>query len=566
MTTWDAVADLPLVVEDYALHGHTLDVSSEFRRQSTEIILRGAGAEGTGEDVTYDGPDQEALQAAGPVQPLAGRWTLGTFCDHVEALDLWPAPPVREPSRQYRVWAYESAALDLALRQASLALHEALGREPRPVRYVVSLRLGEPPTLEPVTRRLERYPSTRFKLDATSDWTPEIFDALRATGAVDSIDLKGLYEGSIVDQGADAGLYARVADAFPEAWIEDPKLTPETDAVLRPHRDRITWDANIHAVADIEALPFPPRMVNVKPSRFGPLRELFAAYDHCAARGIGMYGGGQFELGVGRGQIQLLAGALPPRRAQRRRAGRLQRARPAARAAREPARPGPGADGLPAPGLTTARPAPRRALRQRRGERRPGARRLDPAQHDRVAPDPRRRLAQRHGHRLDRPRRHDQRAGVQRRALALGIDAADEPPAGEQRHRVVAVLAPGGGRVGLETMCEREDALRSPSVPHERVERREQRRAMAPARRRLERGGIGPRRDAPALDLDRDEPGVGDDGVDLLALEAVHVGEVGARPDAERASGLRDEARAGTASSSGSSASSSAGSARSGRS
>jgi hypothetical protein len=103
-----------------------------------------------------------------------------------------------------------------------------------------------------------------------------------------------------------------VADAFPEAWIEDPKLTPETDAVLRPHRDRITWDANIHAVADIEALPFPPRMVNVKPSRFGPLRELFAAYDHCAARGIGMYGGGQFELGVGRGQIQLLAGLFHP--------------------------------------------------------------------------------------------------------------------------------------------------------------------------------------------------------------------------------------------------------------
>jgi L-alanine-DL-glutamate epimerase-like enolase superfamily enzyme len=312
MGTWDALAALPLTVERYELRALGLDVSSDFRRESTEILLRGAGEEGAGEDVTYDGLDQQALQAAGAVQPLAGAWTLGGFCDHVEALDLWPAPPVREPSRQYRVWAYESAALDLALRQAGVALHVALGREPRPVRYVVSLRLGEPPTLEPVTRRLERYPTTRFKLDATSDWTPEIFAALQATGAVDSIDLKGLYEGSIVDQGADPALYARVAEAFPEAWIEDPKLTPETDAVLRPHRDRITWDANIHGVADIEALPFPPRMVNVKPSRLGPLRELLAAYDHCAARGIGMYGGGQFELGVGRGQIQLLAGLFHP--------------------------------------------------------------------------------------------------------------------------------------------------------------------------------------------------------------------------------------------------------------
>lgn len=121
------------------------------------------------------------------------------------------------------------------------------------------------------------------------------------------VDLKGLYEGSIVDQGADPVLYRRVAEAFPEAWIEDPKLTPETDEILRPYRDRITWDANIHSVEDIMGLPFPPRMVNVKPSRLGGLRPLFAAYEYCDEHGIGMYGGGQFELGPGRGQIQYLA-------------------------------------------------------------------------------------------------------------------------------------------------------------------------------------------------------------------------------------------------------------------
>ena len=52
----------------------------------------------------------------------------------------------------YRRWAYESAALDLALRQNGMSLHEALGREPRPVNFVVSLRLGEPPTMEPIER------------------------------------------------------------------------------------------------------------------------------------------------------------------------------------------------------------------------------------------------------------------------------------------------------------------------------------------------------------------------------------------------------------------------------
>ena len=82
--------------------------------------------------------------------------------------------------------------------------------------------------------------------------------------------------------------------------------------MLEPHRDRVTWDAVIHSVADIEALRWPPRTVNVKPSRFGSVERLFAAYDYCAAHGIGAYGGGQFELGVGRDQIQLLAALFHP--------------------------------------------------------------------------------------------------------------------------------------------------------------------------------------------------------------------------------------------------------------
>jgi L-alanine-DL-glutamate epimerase-like enolase superfamily enzyme len=312
VSTFDALAGLELRVDDYALEGLVRAVSSDFTRRSTVIRLRGGGEEGVGEDVTYDADAHEILQDAGPVLPLAGEWTLRAFCEHVEALDLWPQPPRWEAFRHYRMWAYESAALDLALRQAGAALHEVLGRPPRPLTFVVSLRLGEPATLDPVLRRLDRYPTLRFKLDPTSDWTEEIVAGLQATGAVDSVDLKGLYEGTVVDQGADAGLYRMVAEAFPEAWIEDPRLTDETLPVLEPHRDRITWDANIHSVADIEGLPFVPRMVNVKPSRLGTLRELTAAYDFCAARGIGMYGGGQFELGPGRGQIQYLASIMHP--------------------------------------------------------------------------------------------------------------------------------------------------------------------------------------------------------------------------------------------------------------
>jgi L-alanine-DL-glutamate epimerase-like enolase superfamily enzyme len=307
MSTWDLLAGLEVEIDEYTLEPLQATVSSAFERKSTVIHLRGRGEEGLGEDVTYDAVDHEILQAAGPTLPLAGRFTLASFCAHLAELQLFPEPPQREVSSRYRAWAYESAALDLALRQAGTTLHAALAREPQPVRFVVSLRLGEPPTLEPLQRRLERYPTLRFKLDPTSSWDEPLIAALVATEAVDSVDFKGLYHGSIVDQPADPVLYRRVVEAFPDAWIEDPALTPETDVVLAPHRTRFSWDAPIHSIADIDALPYPPRMVNIKPSRLGGLRSLLDAYDYCAERSIGNYGGGQFELGVGRGQNQYLA-------------------------------------------------------------------------------------------------------------------------------------------------------------------------------------------------------------------------------------------------------------------
>ena len=50
----------------------------------------------------------------------------------------------------------------------------------------------------------------------------------------------------------------------------------------------------------------------MKPSRVGRLRDLFAIYAACEDRGLAMYGGGMGELGVARGQIQLLAAMFSP--------------------------------------------------------------------------------------------------------------------------------------------------------------------------------------------------------------------------------------------------------------
>ena len=316
MATFDALADLPLEIDGYELKGLEIQAPG-FDRLTTVIHLHGAGQEGLGEDVTYDALDHIALQDAGAVLDLTGHATLGEFCEFMAGVDTFPAAPQRDVSRRYRRWAFESAALDLALRQSGTGIAAALGREPQPVTFVCSMRLsppnsGEPSSIEPLRRKLDAYPSLRFKLDPTNDWTDSLIAELVKTEAIDSLDLKGFYSGTPVDVETDPELYRKLVQAFPAAWLEDPDVNEETRPILEPVRDRLTWDAPIHSIADIEALPWAPRMVNVKPSRIGGLRELCETYDYCAERGIGAYGGGQWELGVGRGQIQLLAALFHP--------------------------------------------------------------------------------------------------------------------------------------------------------------------------------------------------------------------------------------------------------------
>ena len=317
MPLYDLVARLPLVIEAVAHEPRSVSVrGGRFTRATTTVVLRGGGVEGVGEDVTYDGEAHATFQARldeGSL-PLVGEWaSLDDFSRALDDIELFPEAPGMPAFQDYRRWALESAALDLALRQANRSLADAVKRAPRPVTFVVSMGLGDPPSIDPLRRLLDADASLRFKLDATSAWPDGLFTEVAATDAVDVVDLKGAYRGTPVDQDADPRLYRLVAESFPNAWIEDPNLdADDAAAVLEQHRDRITWDAPIHSAEDVDALPFAPRTINIKPSRFGSVRRLLAAYEYCESHGIGMYGGGQFELGPGRGQIQYLASLFHP--------------------------------------------------------------------------------------------------------------------------------------------------------------------------------------------------------------------------------------------------------------
>ena len=313
MGLYHHVADLELQIEGYELELLERDTSSEFVRTSTIVSLHGDGETGRGEDVTYDTEPHHELSEAKPDLSFESIDRFAEFSEVMADLDLFVGDGPKNPIyHSYRRWGFESAALDLALKQAGTDLATRLGTEYSPVRFVASTRLGEPPTTDRVDTLLADNPDIEFKLDPTSEWTAEIVDHLADTGAVRTLDLKSAYEGTQVDQAADPGLYELLLDAFPEAVIEDPDLTAETRPLFDGEEGRVSWDALITGVESVEHLPWEPEWLNIKPSRFGSVESLFETIEYCQERSITMYGGGQFELGVGRQHLHALASLFYP--------------------------------------------------------------------------------------------------------------------------------------------------------------------------------------------------------------------------------------------------------------
>ena len=296
--TYALLGGVPLEIDGYSTERLELDVSSGFTRVTTIVALRGGGHEGRGEDVTYDADAHDEYPRE---LPLTGRWSIDGFSQQLGGLDLFPdRPPRLESFRPYRRWGFESAALDLALRQQGLSLGAALVRPYRPVRFVVSTRLD-------ITPWLAVDPELEFKLDPTPEWDEATMRRIAATGRVRALDFKAFYEGSPVDNPPDPEQYRLVASIFPDAVLEDPSLSGPARDALDGSEARFSFDAPIHSWADVAALPALPGFLNIKPSRFGSLRALLDCVAKAQAAGMTLYGGGQFELGVGREQIQALA-------------------------------------------------------------------------------------------------------------------------------------------------------------------------------------------------------------------------------------------------------------------
>ncbi|MBA3384252.1 MAG: hypothetical protein H0T20_06315 [Actinobacteria bacterium] len=286
MSDYERLAGLELLVDAVGLERGELAVSSGFKRVTTTVQVSGGGLTGEGEDVTYEAAHHEGFSPP----DLSGTWIFDDLSQRLDSLDL----------AGYRRWAFESAALDLALRQRGTSLGEAVDRAYRPVRFVVSTR-------EDIERYLAVQPTLEFKVDPTSEWSRALIDELAATGRIRVTDLKGYYRGTVVDQPADPRLYRDVVEGFPDAVIEDAAFTDETRPILVGATERLSFDAPIHSVEDVQALELEPRWLNIKPSRFGSVRRLLDTIAYAEEHRITLYGGGQFELGIGRSHIQAVA-------------------------------------------------------------------------------------------------------------------------------------------------------------------------------------------------------------------------------------------------------------------
>ena len=308
---WTAVKDLPVAIESWSFESLVPKGAVGLEDYTTtQLRLRGRGEEGIGEQVGL--PDaQESLRASD--YPLTGEWaTLADFLAHVDTIEMFPEPPEYELQRNWRRWTFESAALDLALRQAATSLPEVLGRTPRPVTFVTSFGLGDPPEIDKVANRRAMHPTVGFKLDVAPSWTQQIMDRVAAVEGVATIDFKGQYGLEVEDEAALLTMYERTVTTFTEAVFEDPHDHPAVLELLAPIADRVSYDAPITGVESIAATPVDVGIVNVKPCRVGRLEELGRLYAHCESAGIQMYNGGMGELGVGRGQAQLLASLFHP--------------------------------------------------------------------------------------------------------------------------------------------------------------------------------------------------------------------------------------------------------------
>lgn len=123
MTLLDRCARLALGLESVEVVLLERPTTGGGVRRTALVRLRGQGKEGRGEEVTFQQAD--LLETAPSVELFGGVATLAGLWARLDEAELFERAPRHDVVRSYRRWAFEAAALDLALRQAERSLTAA---------------------------------------------------------------------------------------------------------------------------------------------------------------------------------------------------------------------------------------------------------------------------------------------------------------------------------------------------------------------------------------------------------------------------------------------------------
>jgi hypothetical protein len=270
-----------------------------FTRTTTVVHLRGGGAGGASARTSPGTPSTTTAsrrRARSSRSRAPGRSSPSRDPRDADTQRRWPTRAPRSTSR--------------CARRARRSRRRSARAAPRDVR-----RLAGPRRLHRrasvVRRWLEIEPSHRFKLDPAATGRRPDRRARRDRRDRDG-RLQGVLQPGRAIRRPTPTSTAQSPRAFPRPYLEDPALTDETDSVLEPYRERVTWDAPIQSVADVEGSRSPRACSTPSPRASGRSRSCSTSTTTADETGIDLYGGGMFELGPGRGQIQYLASLLSP--------------------------------------------------------------------------------------------------------------------------------------------------------------------------------------------------------------------------------------------------------------
>ena len=310
MPLYDLVSDLPLDDRGPVLRDRRGRGLAGVHAQDDDVTLAGGGLGRSGRG-RHLRPRRARRRPARRASSSRARWTIDSLSPRAStsSTSSRTASRTRPPtattgagrsSRRRSTW--RSTRPDARSR-------EALGREPpRPLRFVSSTRARRSTAGSRSTPTCASS-STRPPSGRTSS-SP----TLAARGDVDVVDLKGAYHGTAVDNPPDAGaLPAGRRGASPTPGSRTRRSTPETDAVARapPRADHL---GRADPLLSPTSRRCRSRRAASTASRRASARSRACSSSTTAAPSTGsrLYGGGQFELGVGRGQIQLLAALFHP--------------------------------------------------------------------------------------------------------------------------------------------------------------------------------------------------------------------------------------------------------------